>query len=253
MTQLSEYLDFAIDAAWQAGRSTLAHYQTGVAIERKPDQSVVTVADRAAEQLIRRLITARFPDHVIVGEEFGGDTRRSAPRWVIDPIDGTTTFVRGVPFYGVLIALEIDGVPKVGVAYFPALDEMVSAATGLGCHWNGRVARVSDVHSLADATVVYTDAGNVHARLGEGWKGLMRDTAVQRGWGDCYGHALVATGRADIMLDPRMNPWDCAALIPILHEAGGRFTDWRGRVVTDGGDAVSTNGVLHDPVLQRLS
>ena len=108
MTTLSEYLHFAIDAAWQAGRSTLDHYQTGIAIERKPDQSVVTVADRAAEQLIRRLITARFPDHVIVGEEFGGDTRRLAPRWVIDPIDGTTTFVRGVPFYGVLIALEID-------------------------------------------------------------------------------------------------------------------------------------------------
>ncbi len=94
---------------------------------------------------------------------------------------------------------------------------------------------------------------NVQARLGDGWNGLMSDTAVQRGWGDCYGHAWSPPGRADIMLDPRMNPWDCAALIPILQEAGGRFTDWRGRVVTDGGDAVSTNGVLHDQVLQRLS
>jgi fructose-1,6-bisphosphatase/inositol monophosphatase family enzyme len=101
--------------------------------------------------------------------------------------------------------------------------------------------------------VVYTDSRTVQSRLGEDWNGLMTDTVVQRGWGDCYGHALVATGRADIMLDPRMNSWDCAALIPILHEAGGRFTDWRGRVVVDGGDAVSTNGVLHDRVLQRLA
>ena len=250
---LSDYLEFAIDAAWQAGRSTLVHYQTGVPVERKRDQSVVTMADRAAEQLIRRLITAKYPDHAIVGEEFGGDATRAAYRWVIDPIDGTTTFVRGVPFYGVLIALEIDGVPQVGVSYFPALDEMVAAATGLGCRWNGRRVRVSSVNSLADATLLYTDVSDLQARLGEPGKGLLRDTAVQRGWGDCYGHALVATGRADIMLDPRMNPWDCAALIPILQEAGGRFTDWRGQVVTDGGDAVSTNGTLHDHVLRRLS
>jgi histidinol phosphatase-like enzyme (inositol monophosphatase family) len=249
----SNYLEFAIDAAWQAGRSTLAHYQTGVPVERKRDQSVVTIADRTAEQLIRRLIAARFPDHAIVGEEFGGEANHTSHRWIIDPIDGTTTFVRGVPFYGVLIALEIDGVPRVGVSYFPALDEMVSAATGLGCRWNGRPVRVSTITSLAEATVVYTDAAHVQARLGENWRGLMSETAVQRGWGDCYGHALVATGRADIMLDPRMNPWDCAALIPILQEAGGRFTDWRGRVVTDGGDAVSSNGALHDQVLQRLS
>jgi len=139
------------------------------------------------------------------------------------------------------------------VAYFPALDEMVSAAIGLGCRWNGRIARVSGVSSLAEATVVYTDARHVRSRLGDDWNGLLTETWVQRGWGDCYGHALVATGRADVMLDPRMNPWDCAALIPILQESGGRFTDWRGRVVMDGGDAVSSNGVLHDQVLPRLT
>lgn len=254
MTGLADYLEFAIDAAWQAGRSTLAHYQTGVAIERKRDQSEVTIADRAAEQLLRTLIVQRFPEHAIVGEEFGADdTRGASHRWLVDPIDGTTTFVRGVPFFGVLIGLEIDGAPCVGVAYFPALDEMVSAATGLGCRWNGRPARVTGVGSLAEATLVYTDARDVHGRLGDDWRGFLTGTAVQRGWGDCYGHALVATGRADIMLDPRMNPWDCAALIPILQEAGGRFTDWRGRVVVDGGDAVSTNGTLHGQVLERLS
>jgi histidinol-phosphatase len=249
---LSEYLDFAMEAAWQAGRQTLAHYQTGVAVQRKLDRSLVTIADRDAEKLLRDLITRRYPDHSIVGEEFGADDRDAQARWVIDPIDGTNTFVRGVPFYGVLVALEIAREPVVGVAYFPALDEMIAAARGLGCRCNGRRARVSSVTSLADACIAYTDGRNVRARLGETWDALQDTTALQRSWGDCYGHCLVATGRADVMLDPRMNPWDCAALIPILEEAGGRFTDWRGRVTTDGGDAVSSNGTLHDEILSRL-
>ena len=250
--KLREYLDFATQLAWQAGRLTLAHYQTGVVVDRKADRSVVTVADRDAEQLIRRRIAARYPDHGIVGEEFGAEGADGAPRWIIDPIDGTNTFVRGVPFYGVLIALELDRAPQVGVCYFPALDEMVCAATGLGCRWNGRSARVSQVSVLRDAAVVYTDSRNVAARLGDRWPALQRDTALQRGWGDCYGHCLVATGRADVMLDPRMNVWDCAALMPIVQEAGGRFSDWLGHPRADGGDAVSTNGRLHEAVLEYL-
>lgn len=250
---LSAILDFAIDAAWQAGRRTLAHFQTGVAIDRKEDGSPVTIADREAEQLLRRLIGSAFPDHAIVGEEFGGDRREAAHRWLIDPIDGTNAFARGVPFYGVLLALEIDGVPAVGVAYFPALDEMIAAAHGLGCYWNGRRARVSGVSSLEEACIVYTDGRELAARLGADWDELRASTAIQRGWGDCYGHCLVATGRADVMLDARMNPWDCAALVPILEQAGGRFTDWRGRVTINGGDAVSSNGRLHDEMITRLS
>jgi myo-inositol-1(or 4)-monophosphatase len=250
---LREFLDFAVDAAWQAGRQTLAHYQTGVTVQRKVDRSVVTVADRQAEQLLRERIATRFPEHAIVGEEFGESDRQSSHRWVIDPIDGTNTFVRGVPFYGVLVALEIEGTPAVGVTYFPALDEMIAAAQGLGCYWNGRRAHVSTVTTLAEACVTYTDSHGLRARLGSRWDEVQQATALQRGWGDCYGHCLVATGRADIMLDPRMNPWDCAALIPILQEAGGRFTDWTGSVTIDGGDAVSTNGALHEEMLARLS
>jgi histidinol phosphatase-like enzyme (inositol monophosphatase family) len=249
---LNEFFDFAVSAAWQAGRQTLAHYQTGVAIQRKLDRSLVTEADRGAEDLLRRLIAARFPDHSIVGEEFGSDDKRGTHRWIIDPIDGTNTFVRGVPFYGVLMALEIDAEPVVGVSYFPALDEMIAAGRNMGCFWNGRRARASAITELADACVAYTDARAVRQRLGEQWDVLQEATALQRGWGDCYGHCLVATGRADVMLDPRMNPWDCAALIPILQEAGGRFTDWSGRTTVDGGDAVSTNGALHDEILERL-
>ena len=249
---LETFFDFAVSAAWQAGRQTLAHYQTGVAVHRKLDRSLVTEADRNAEELLRRLITARFPDHSIVGEEFGSDDKRSSHRWIIDPIDGTNTFVRGVPFYGVLVALEVDGEPVVGVSYFPALDEMIGAAKALGCYWNGRRTRVSAVTRLGEACVAYTDSRGVRERLGQAWDALQDATALQRGWGDCYGHCLIATGRADVMLDPRMNPWDCAALIPIVQEAGGRFTDWNGRVVGDGGDAVSTNGALHAEILRRL-
>lgn len=252
MTSLASFLDFALDAAWQAGRVTLAHFQTGVTVDRKDDGSPVTVADREAERLIRRLIEDRFPSHAVVGEEFGEAHRGAAHRWIVDPIDGTSSFIRGVPFYGVLIGLEIDGDPLVGVAHFPALGEMIGAARGEGCRWNGRRARVSAVTSLEDACVGYTDTRQIDERLDARWHALQRRTALQRGWGDCYGHCLVATGRVDVMLDPRMHAWDCAALVPILEEAGGRFTDWQGARRIDGGDAVSTNGALHEQMVELL-
>ena len=253
MIDRRQFLEFAVDAAWQAGRLTLAHYQTGVAVQRKPDRSLVTVADRNAEQRLRELIGARFPEHTIIGEEFGQTDRQSTHRWVIDPIDGTNTFVRGVPFYGVLLALEIEGTPVVGVTYFPALDEMIAAAQGIGCYWNGRRARVSTVATLSEACIAYTDGRGLRERLDRAWD------VTTGGEPPCSVAGVIVMATAwsppaarTIMLDPRMNPWDCAALIPILQEAGGRFTDWKGRVTIDGGDAVSTNGALHDEVLARL-
>jgi histidinol-phosphatase len=249
---LPSLLDFALDAAWQAGRVTLRYFQADVAVERKPDQSVVTVADREAERVLRRLIEARFPDHAIVGEEFGGDDRDASHRWIVDPIDGTHSFVRGVPLYGVLVALVIRGEPVVGVAHFPALGDTIGAAKGEGCRVNGRVARVSAVEEARQACLVCTDASRLRARMGAGWDALVDSVALARGWGDCYGHCLVAAGRADVMLEAHLQPWDCAALVPIVQEAGGRFTDWQGRTVIDGGDAVTTNGLLHDTVLRAL-
>ena len=245
------FLDFATDAAWQAGQLTLAHFQTGIAVEQKADTSLVTAADRGAEQLLRRLIEDRFPDHAIFGEEFGETDRDSTHRWIIDPIDGTQSFVRGVPLYGVLVGLEIAGEMVVGVAYLPGLGEMVAAATGEGCRWNGRPARVSDVPRLDQALVVYTDYANF-ARYGraDAWARLQAATYTQRGWSDCYGYCLVATGRAEVMLDPIMSPWDCAALLPILQEAGGTFTDWDGNVTIYAGNALSTNGVLFEQVME---
>ncbi|SVD60366.1 uncharacterized protein METZ01_LOCUS413220, partial [marine metagenome] len=149
---LREVLDFAIDAAWQAGRITLRYFQTGVEVEEKADESPVTAADKGAETLLRELIEARFPNDGIVGEEHEDKEGTTGRRWIVDPIDGTKSFIHGVPLYGVLIGVEVDDEPAVGVAHFPALNDMISAAKGLGCTWNGRPARVSDVSRLEDAT-----------------------------------------------------------------------------------------------------
>ena len=252
-SSLADLLEFAADAAWVAGRSTLEHFQTGVAVDIKADASPVTVADRSAERILRDVIGARFPDHAVLGEEYGEQPARSGFRWVLDPIDGTQSFIRGVPFYGVLVALEIGGEPRLGVAHFPALNETVAAADGCGCWWNGRRARVSGTVRLEQAAIGYSDSRMLHDRMQERWPAFQHATGIQRGWGDCYGHCLVATGRLDVMLDPAMNPWDCSALIPILREAGGTCTDWTGATRTDGGDAFSTNGRLFDAVRPWLA
>jgi histidinol-phosphatase len=256
MTQLVSthtFLDFAIDAAWQAGQLTLAHFQTGVAVEQKSDASPVTIADRGAEQLLRRLIEERFPGHAIVGEEFGQTDRDSSHRWIVDPIDGTRSFIRGVPLYGVLIGLEIAGDMVVGVAHFPGLGEMLAAARGEGCRWNGRPAHVSQVSRLDQALVAYTDTASfVEYGRAAAWARIQAASHTQRGWGDCYGHCLVATGRAEVMLDAIMNAWDCAALLPIVQEAGGRFTDWNGDATIYSGHALSTNGRLFDQVIRLI-
>jgi histidinol-phosphatase len=251
-TSTQTFLDFALDAAWRAGQLTLAYFNTGTAAEWKADASPVTIADRSAEQLLRRAIEDRFPDHAIVGEEFGRTDRDSSHRWFIDPIDGTQSFIRGVPLYGVMVGLEIAGDMVAGVVVFPALAETVSAGVGLGCRWNGRPARVTQTSRLEDALVCFTDSTPLERRRAVAWDRLKQRTKLQRGWSDCYGHALVATGRADIMLDPIMNPWDCAALLPIVREAGGTFTDWNGRVTIDGGHAISTNRALFEHVMEAV-
>jgi myo-inositol-1(or 4)-monophosphatase len=248
MTTTREYLDFATEIAFRAGRQALSYFQTGVEADRKEDLSPVTIADRAGEELLRRLIHERFPGHAVMGEEMGasGDSRH---RWILDPIDGTRSFVRGVPLFGVLVALEIEGEAVVGVCYLPALDEMVAAGRGEGCRWNGRPARVSSVSSLENALVSLTEPATLSDMHPGFWERLKKRAGAIRGYSDCYGHVLVATGRAEVMLDPVMNVWDNAAFLPILEEAGGTFTDWSGRRTIDGGSAISTNGVLRDAVL----
>lgn len=251
--QIRELLDFARELAWQGGRLTLSYFNTGIVPEIKADQTPVTIADRQAEQRMRALIERRYPDHAVLGEEYGETNPGAAYRWILDPIDGTKSFVQGVPLYGVLIGLEHAGEPIVGVCYFPALDEMVAAARGAGCTVNGRSTQVSGVRDLSQAVLLSSDAESfAEYNRGATYDDLRGRVRFTRTWGDCYGHVLVATGRAEIMMDPIMNVWDCAALLPIVTEAGGTFTDWRGTTTIHGGDAISTNGALFDTVMQSV-
>ena len=247
-------LDFVVDAAWQAGKITLRYFQSGIQPEWKEDLSPVTVADREAETKIRELLARAYPEDGIVGEEFGVEEGKSGYRWLIDPIDGTKSFVQGVPLYGVLIAREgPDGV-DLGCVYMPALDEMVWAAKGEGCWWNGRRAAVSTVDKLDEACICYTSSPSFVAegRASE-WQRMIEGVRLCRGWGDCYGHILVATGRAEASFDPIINSWDCGPLLPILEEAGGTFTDWNGQATIYGKDAFSSNGHLFPPILGCLA
>lgn len=248
-----ELLRKALALAEEAGAVTLKHFGSALTPETKGDGTPVTVADRAAEKLLRDEISRRFPEHGILGEEYGETNPGARVRWILDPIDGTKSFVRGVPLYGVLIGIEIEGAPVVGVAHFPALGETVGAALGHGCFWNGRPASVSSVTNLADAAVMTTDPVELlEGPTARGWEKLVRTCALARTWGDCYGHILVATGRAEVMIDPILSPWDAGPFVPILKEAGGRFTDRSGRARSDGGSGISTNGHLHDQVLSLL-
>ena len=252
---LRTYLEYGVQTAYEAGKLTLGYFGTEAARpEFKADDTPVTVADREAETLIRERIGARYPRHAVLGEEYGEDEGSDADyRWVVDPIDGTKSFVRGVPLYGVLIGLEIEGVCEVGAAYFPAIDEMVCAATGEGCYRNGRRTSVSTTRSLAQGMVTFTDADSFeeHGRSAA-WQRIRSSAGGTRGWSDAYGHALVATGRVDLMLDPIINPWDCGPFPPILREAGGYFGDWSGNESIYAGEAMSTTRSLLPEVVRLV-
>jgi histidinol-phosphatase len=248
---LADLLAIATEAAYLAGRRTLAYFNTGVAVEIKADDTPVTRADRESEQLIRERVAQYYPDHSILGEEGGRQEGDPDYRWIIDPIDGTKTFIRGVPLYGVMIGVEVKNRPAVGAVYLPALDEMLTAATGLGCWWNGRPARVSPVATLSEAAVLATSITGSQGRS-EAFGRLAAAGQFTRTWGDCYGYVLVATGRAEVMLDASINAWDCAPLLPIMEEAGGHFTTWAGEATIWGKDGLATNAALHQAVLDLL-
>lgn len=248
---VKDLLDVAVNAAYLAGRRTLAYFNAGVEVEIKQDETPVTRADREAEQVIRAAIQKHFPTHSILGEEYGSTAGDAKYRWIIDPIDGTKSFVRGVPLYGTLIGIEVDGVPTVGVIYLPALDEMVYAASGHGAFWNGRRARVSTVTKLSDAGILCSDEKMSRDRS-DAYANILKQAKFSRSWGDCYGYVLVATGRAEAMIDPVMNPWDCAPCLPILQEAGGHCTNWQGKPTIHGGELVATNAALHQQVIDIL-
>lgn len=253
-------LSALIDVSLAAGRHTLTHFRRhGLTIDTKSDQSPVTIADREAEQQVRGLLHQRFPADTLQGEEYDEQRGTSAYRWVVDPIDGTKSFVCGVPLYSTLLALELDGQPLAGVILIPALGEMAVAAIGHGCWYRDgdsgpwQRASVSDKTDMAQAVFVTSQVDSFDSRGAEpAYKRLERAAWLTRSWGDGYGYLMVATGRADIMVDPVCNAWDVAGILPVLVEAGGTFTDWRGNATTRGGDGVGTNGRLHQATLDLL-
>ena len=246
-------LEAVTEVARLTGQVALRHFRTGLAVETKQDGSPVTVADRAAEDAARAWIASRFPADSILGEEFGSVGDASAQRWLIDPIDGTKTFVRGVPLWGTLIAVARGEAVLAGAIYCPAVDELVAAAVGEGCWWNGTRTRVSACDDLAQSTLLVTDGRfRPNPERGERWDALAAQAPVVRTWGDCYGYLLVATGRADVMADNLMSPWDAAALVPVIREAGGAYSDWMGRITPFGDGAIATNAALASSVRAQL-
>ena len=249
---LPSYLEFIAETAYQAGQITLGYFQRDIDVEIKDDETPVTAADRETEAFIREKIKNQFPGHAIFGEEYGLEEENwtSDHRWFIDPIDGTKSFIHGVPLYAVLIGLEFEGSIAAGAVYFPGLNNLLVAADGLGCWWNGRRAYVSKIEKLEQAVVAYTSIANLekYGRI-DAWQRLQKLTHFQAGWGDAYGYFLVATGKVDVMIDPIMNAWDCAPFPVILKEAGGYFGDWKGNPTIYAKESLATTNNLLDQVL----
>jgi histidinol phosphatase-like enzyme (inositol monophosphatase family) len=250
---MSESLLHAVhDVARLMGDAALRHFRSGLPVESKADGTEVTIADREAEQLARDWIMRRFPGDAILGEELGETAGTSGRRWLLDPIDGTRSFVRGVPLWGSMVAVTGPEGILAGAISCAATGDLVAAAPGAGCWHNDARALVSTVSSLREATILVTDPrfqGNPDRLLR--WQALEQDVAISRSWGDCYGYVLLATGRAELMADNRLSPWDVTALVPIVEEAGGVLTDWNGTTGA-GPDAVATNAALATLLRDRL-
>jgi len=248
-------LELARIVALEAGDLTLKYFRGEIAVERKADDSPVTIADREAEQHIRSRVAEAFAADGFLGEEFAETSGSSGFRWIVDPIDGTKSFIHGVPLYGTMVAVEFAQQAVVGVVNLPPLRECAYAGRGQGAwllreNHDPQPMRVSSVDRLSEALFVHTDVGSFNA-LGyaDVFNRLESAARLTRTWGDCYGYVLVASGRAELMIDAGMNVWDAAALQPILEEAGGTFTDWQGNPTIHAGQGIATNGCVLEEVL----
>jgi len=244
-SDLPALLQATADVARLMGDTAQSYFRTPIAAEIKNDGSPVTIADRQAELSARDWIAQRFPNDGVLGEEFGEHHPAAARQWILDPIDGTKSFVRGVPLWGSLVAVCDGSSVLAGAAYFPPLDEIIVAALGEGAWWNSIRCHVSAVSDIGQATVLTTDERfGDHDERRALWRALSARAGLARGWGDCFGYLMVATGRAEAMVDPVLSPWDAAPFLPIITEAGGVFSDWTGRATIRGGSAIATNHAL---------
>lgn len=248
-----------IDEVLEAGQDALALYRNGAAnrTKKKPDRSPVTEADQAVEKRLRRYLSERYPEAAFLGEETGasGTQDGSGLRWVVDPIDGTRAFIRGIPTWSILVGLEHDGEPVLGLAYMAAADDLFVATKGRGAFCNGRPLQVSSVDTLDDCVVSHGALSQfTDMSRGEWLPTLARRTYTQRGFADFDGYRQLVLGRVDAMIDPGVAPWDVCAAAVIVREAGGRFTSFEGEdTIHDGTGFLASNGAVHDALLGLLA
>lgn len=247
---MQEFIDFSRELAKASGEIIMSYFHSGIAVEAKDDDSPVTIADRKAEERMREMIMKAYPAHGIIGEEFGSHNESAEYQWVLDPIDGTKTFVSGSFLFGTLIGLMQDGKPIVGTIHHPVTSHML-IGTRAETRLDDAPVKVRPTAHLRDATLLYTDFIDIGKyQNGIAFQQLMGKTKYNRTWGDCHGYFLVACGYADIMLDPVMNLWDIVALIPIIEGAGGKITSWSGGPPLEGNGIIASNGILHEQVLR---
>lgn len=250
-----ERYETALDAARAAGRVALRYFESDVLVEWKVDRSPVTQADREAEALLRERLTTAFPEDGFLGEEHGEQPGTSGFRWILDPIDGTKSFVRGIPLWATMIGLEYRGELVAGIAHMPALGGMTyHALRGAGAWRDDRRIHVSRVDRLDQAYLFYSSLSwFIAAGKQDEFLRLVKKSARQRGYGDFYGFVLVAQGSGEIMAEHGVSPWDIAPLIPIVEEAGGRMTNWSDRKDIFSKDVIASNGLLHQAALEILN
>jgi histidinol phosphatase-like enzyme (inositol monophosphatase family) len=253
MDELKQLKDFCKLLADESGKIIRQYFRTNINIENKSDQSPVTIADKKAEEIMREMIMKEFPAHGIIGEEFGKHNEEAEYQWVLDPIDGTKSFICGTVTFGTLIALVKNDEPILGIINQPVLNEFL-IGDNLTSELNGKKVKVRECKNLSESVLLTTDHLNIEQFQNlQAFESLMRQVKYYRMWGDCYGYYLVATGFADIMLDPIMSPWDLTALIPVIRGAGGTITDYQGKDPMKGNSIVAAGRTIHDEVIKILN
>lgn len=250
----AEFTPFIQHLAEKSGDLIRPYFgMSGLQVEHKSDASPVTQADKEAELLLRDLIRSRYPDHGIIGEEYGSENANAEFVWVLDPIDGTVSFVHGCPLFGTLIALVQQGQPVLGAIHQPILNQLC-LGDGKQSTLNGERIMMREAKDLSNATLLATDIANIakYQNL-DGFENLRKQTRLFRTWGDCYGYLMLAAGRGDIMLDAIMNPWDILAVVPIIRGAGGVITTWSGGDAVTGDSCVAASPSLHAQVIKLLN
>jgi len=252
---LDQFQNLVLDWTCESGELILKHFRDpDLKVTQKKDASPVTQADRQAEQLLRKRISEHFPKHGIVGEEFDPVREEAEWTWLVDPIDGTKSFVAGVPLFGTVLSLQFHGKPVLGAIHLPALGGQLLVGDGNMALLNGKKVSVRESGPCGDWVVLTSDERDIPTYRDEvGWKSLLKKVAYCRTWGDCYGYYLVATGKADVMLDPVVNPWDFHGAIPIIQGAGGKITNWIGEEAVGSDSTIAASAEIHSTVLSFLN